>query len=147
MIFLQKFYSPNILAVASSLVGEDSLSHHVDPAIGVYIIDRYRHSCYWLFGCYWCLHHEQVYLLLVANGCYWLPNHLNTLLHCAQKIPIESNYSGTLIMPWSSSRGLRQTPKRQWENSSKCAPKGFAYPLWVQEPTSSGSNPAFPISS
>jgi hypothetical protein len=30
----QKFYSPNILAVASSLVGEDSLSHHVDPAIG-----------------------------------------------------------------------------------------------------------------
>ena len=30
----QKFYSPNILAVASSLVGEDSLSHHVDSAIG-----------------------------------------------------------------------------------------------------------------
>merc|ERR1711981_394858 len=38
-----KFYSPNILAVASSLVGEDSLSHHVDPAIGVYIIDRYTY--------------------------------------------------------------------------------------------------------
>jgi phosphatidylinositol glycan class K len=37
----EKFKSPNILAVASSLVGEDSLSHHVDPAIGVYIIDRY----------------------------------------------------------------------------------------------------------
>merc|ERR1712228_389615 len=32
-----------ILAVASSLVGEDSLSHHVDPAIGVYIIDRYTY--------------------------------------------------------------------------------------------------------
>ena len=29
-----KFYSPGILAVASSLVGEDSLSHHVDSAIG-----------------------------------------------------------------------------------------------------------------
>ncbi|KAG5669325.1 hypothetical protein PVAND_017213 [Polypedilum vanderplanki] len=39
----EKFYSPNILAVASSLVGEDSLSHHVDPAIGVYIIDRYTY--------------------------------------------------------------------------------------------------------
>lgn len=39
----QKFYSPNILAVASSAVGEDSLSHHVDPAIGVYIIDRYTY--------------------------------------------------------------------------------------------------------
>ena len=38
-----KFYSPNILSVASSLVGEDSLSHHVDPAIGVYIIDRYTY--------------------------------------------------------------------------------------------------------
>ncbi|KAH3798938.1 GPI-anchor transamidase-like [Dreissena polymorpha] len=38
-----KFYSPNILAVASSKVGEDSLSHHVDPAIGVYVIDRYTY--------------------------------------------------------------------------------------------------------
>ncbi|KAF2355867.1 Peptidase C13 legumain [Trinorchestia longiramus] len=37
----EHFYSPNILAIASSLVGEDSLSHHVDPAIGVYIIDRF----------------------------------------------------------------------------------------------------------
>ncbi|KAF9424813.1 hypothetical protein HW555_000114 [Spodoptera exigua] len=39
----EKFYSPNILATASSLVGEDSLSHHVDSAIGVYIIDRYTY--------------------------------------------------------------------------------------------------------
>lgn len=38
-----KFYTPNILAVASSLIGEDSLSHHVDPAIGVYVIDRYTY--------------------------------------------------------------------------------------------------------
>ncbi|XP_056010002.1 GPI-anchor transamidase-like [Ostrea edulis] len=39
----QKFYSPNILAIASSKVGEDSLSHHVDPSIGVYVIDRYTY--------------------------------------------------------------------------------------------------------
>ncbi|CAH1785751.1 unnamed protein product, partial [Owenia fusiformis] len=39
----QKFYSPNILSIASSKVGEDSLSHHVDPAIGVYIIDRFTY--------------------------------------------------------------------------------------------------------
>ena len=39
----QKFYSPNIIAIGSSLVGEDSLSHHVDPAIGVYISDRYTY--------------------------------------------------------------------------------------------------------
>ncbi|XP_074653921.1 GPI-anchor transamidase-like isoform X2 [Tubulanus polymorphus] len=39
----QHFYSPNILAVASSQVGEDSLSHHVDPALGVYVIDRYTY--------------------------------------------------------------------------------------------------------
>ncbi|XP_030753418.1 putative GPI-anchor transamidase [Sitophilus oryzae] len=39
----ERFYSPNILAVGSSMVGEDSLSHHVDPAIGVYIIDRYTY--------------------------------------------------------------------------------------------------------
>ncbi|XP_041370225.1 GPI-anchor transamidase-like [Gigantopelta aegis] len=40
---LQKFYSPNILGVASSKIGEDSLSHHVDPALGVYVIDRYTY--------------------------------------------------------------------------------------------------------
>ncbi|XP_039958414.1 putative GPI-anchor transamidase [Bactrocera tryoni] len=39
----EKFTSPNVLAVASSLVGEDSLSHHVDQSIGVYMIDRYTY--------------------------------------------------------------------------------------------------------
>lgn len=39
----QQFYSPNILGVGSSQVGEDSLSHHVDSSIGVYIIDRYTY--------------------------------------------------------------------------------------------------------
>ncbi|XP_018320138.1 putative GPI-anchor transamidase [Agrilus planipennis] len=39
----ERFYSPNIFAIASSLVGEDSLSHHVDSSIGVYIIDRYTY--------------------------------------------------------------------------------------------------------
>ncbi|ESN94937.1 hypothetical protein HELRODRAFT_115063 [Helobdella robusta] len=38
-----RFYSPNILATGSSHVGEDSLSHHTDPAIGVFIIDRYTY--------------------------------------------------------------------------------------------------------
>ncbi|UYV70753.1 PIGK [Cordylochernes scorpioides] len=39
----QLFYSPNILAVASSKAGEDSLSHHGDHSIGVYVIDRYTY--------------------------------------------------------------------------------------------------------
>ncbi|KAH7698969.1 GPI-anchor transamidase [Aphelenchoides avenae] len=39
----QRIYSPNVLATSSSLVGEDSLSHHVDRSIGVYIIDRYSY--------------------------------------------------------------------------------------------------------
>jgi len=39
----QEFYSPNIIAMGSSQVGEDSLSHHVDPNIGVYIIDRFTY--------------------------------------------------------------------------------------------------------
>ncbi|XP_071947451.1 putative GPI-anchor transamidase [Antedon mediterranea] len=37
------FYSPNLIGIGSSQVGEDSLSHHVDPAIGVYVIDRYTY--------------------------------------------------------------------------------------------------------
>ncbi|XP_043225858.1 putative GPI-anchor transamidase [Amphibalanus amphitrite] len=39
----EKFYSPNILAVASSQVGEDSLSHHLDSSLGVYVIDKYTY--------------------------------------------------------------------------------------------------------
>jgi len=39
----QKIYSPRVLATSSSLVGQDSLSHHVDRSIGVYIIDRYSY--------------------------------------------------------------------------------------------------------
>ncbi|XP_057292106.1 GPI-anchor transamidase-like [Hydractinia symbiolongicarpus] len=39
----QKCYSPNILAAASSRVGEDSLSHHDDPTLGVPVIDRWTY--------------------------------------------------------------------------------------------------------
>lgn len=36
-------YSPNIIGVGSSTVGEDSLSHHGDHEIGVYVIDRFTY--------------------------------------------------------------------------------------------------------
>lgn len=39
----ERFYSPNIMALASSQVGEDSLSHQPDPAIGVHLMDRYTY--------------------------------------------------------------------------------------------------------
>lgn len=39
----RRFYSPNILAVASSQVGEDSLSHHSDDKIGVHVIDSWTY--------------------------------------------------------------------------------------------------------
>lgn len=38
-----KFYSPNIIGIGSSKIGEDSLSHHGDSSIGVYVIDRYTY--------------------------------------------------------------------------------------------------------
>nr|XP_021380490.1 GPI-anchor transamidase [Lonchura striata domestica] len=37
----ERFYSPNIMALASSQVGEDSLSHQPDLEIGVHLMDRY----------------------------------------------------------------------------------------------------------
>nr|XP_020650364.1 GPI-anchor transamidase isoform X4 [Pogona vitticeps] len=37
----ERFYSPNIMALASSQVGEDSLSHQPDFGIGVHLMDRY----------------------------------------------------------------------------------------------------------
>ena len=40
----QKIYSPNVLAAASSKVGEDSLSHHDDATLGVPVIDRWTHN-------------------------------------------------------------------------------------------------------
>lgn len=39
----EKCYSPNILAAASARVGEDSLSHHDDPTLGVPVIDRWTY--------------------------------------------------------------------------------------------------------
>lgn len=39
----QRFYSPNVMAIGSSQVGEDSLSHHMDSSIGVFVIDRYTY--------------------------------------------------------------------------------------------------------
>ncbi|KAI6196620.1 putative GPI-anchor transamidase [Aphelenchoides besseyi] len=38
--------SPNVVSTSSSLVHEDSLSHHIDSAIGVYIIDRYAFNAH-----------------------------------------------------------------------------------------------------
>ncbi|KAJ3082533.1 glycosylphosphatidylinositol anchor biosynthesis [Quaeritorhiza haematococci] len=39
----KQIYSPNILAAASSLTGESSYSHHLDPDIGVAVIDRFTY--------------------------------------------------------------------------------------------------------
>lgn len=36
-------YSPNIIGIGSSKIGQDSLSHHGDSSIGVYVIDRYTY--------------------------------------------------------------------------------------------------------
>ncbi|KIY47881.1 hypothetical protein FISHEDRAFT_17449, partial [Fistulina hepatica ATCC 64428] len=38
-----KFYSPNILATGSSLLGENSYSHENDLSLGVAVIDSYTH--------------------------------------------------------------------------------------------------------
>jgi phosphatidylinositol glycan class K len=38
-----KFYSPNILAVGSSAVEENSYSHHADQDVGVAVIDRFTY--------------------------------------------------------------------------------------------------------
>lgn len=37
-------YSPNIIGIGSSKIGQDSLSHHGDSSIGVYVIDRYTYN-------------------------------------------------------------------------------------------------------
>lgn len=35
--------SPNVIGIGSSKIGQDSLSHHGDSSIGVYVIDRYTY--------------------------------------------------------------------------------------------------------
>ncbi|KAJ3150766.1 glycosylphosphatidylinositol anchor biosynthesis [Geranomyces michiganensis] len=39
----KQIYSPNILAAASALKGQNSYSHHLDPEIGVAVIDRFTY--------------------------------------------------------------------------------------------------------
>ena len=91
--FLQKFYSPNILSVASSLVGEDSLSHHVDPAIGVYIIDRYTLALL-VFGDidkYSDRHMPQIQVYIMKNALMSFIDWY--ILFYALKIFTEDNYT------------------------------------------------------
>lgn len=38
-----ELHSPNIIAIGSSKIGQDSLSHHGDSTIGVYVIDRFTY--------------------------------------------------------------------------------------------------------
>ena len=38
-----KLYSPNIVGIGSSKIGQDSLSHHGDSTIGVHVIDRFTY--------------------------------------------------------------------------------------------------------
>lgn len=38
-----KLISPNIIGLGSSKIGQDSLSHHGDSTIGVYVIDRFTY--------------------------------------------------------------------------------------------------------
>jgi len=38
-----RVYSPNILATGSSQTGQNSYSHHLDPELGVAVIDRYTY--------------------------------------------------------------------------------------------------------
>jgi len=38
---IRSAYSPGFVGFASSMVGEDSLSHHVDMGLGVYMVDRF----------------------------------------------------------------------------------------------------------
>lgn len=38
-----EFDSPNIIGMGSSKIGQDSLSHHGDSSIGVYVIDRFTY--------------------------------------------------------------------------------------------------------
>jgi len=39
----KRFYSPNILAIGSSRLGENSYSHHSDAKVGVAVIDRFTY--------------------------------------------------------------------------------------------------------
>ncbi|KAJ3099122.1 glycosylphosphatidylinositol anchor biosynthesis [Phlyctochytrium planicorne] len=39
----KQIYSPNVLGAASSMTGENSYSHHLDPEIGVAVIDRFTY--------------------------------------------------------------------------------------------------------
>lgn len=38
-----ELHSPNIIGIGSSKIGQDSLSHHGDSTIGVYVIDRFTY--------------------------------------------------------------------------------------------------------
>ncbi|VDL89198.1 unnamed protein product [Schistocephalus solidus] len=46
----KKIYSPNVITIGSSRIGEDSYSHHLDSTIGVYVADRYSYHALRFFN-------------------------------------------------------------------------------------------------
>lgn len=68
----EKFYSPNILAVASSLVGEDSLSvsnklilYFCNSVQTMLILSKHAIFTASCRSSHWCLHYRSIYLLCV----------------------------------------------------------------------------------
>ncbi|KAI3387021.1 hypothetical protein SNEBB_000290 [Seison nebaliae] len=119
-LYLQ-FYSPNVLAFTSSKVGEDSFSHHVDPTIGVYIIDRFTYFILQF------LQHVTISSKLTMQDlfdvchyrdCRSQANH-RTDLHPINpsKIPLLDFFSATRSIEWD--RSLKSIPSNNIDEMLK----------------------------
>uniref|UniRef100_A0A4W3I1A1 GPI-anchor transamidase n=1 Tax=Callorhinchus milii TaxID=7868 RepID=A0A4W3I1A1_CALMI len=119
----EKFYSPNIMALASSQIGEDSLSHQPDLAIGVHLMDRYT---YYLLKFLEDIHPasqnnmDDLFKVCPTSLCVSTPGHRTDLFQRDSWRVLITDFFGTIVL-------ILQKPKRkEWH-----PPDGFILGLWT----------------
>ncbi|XP_048395150.1 GPI-anchor transamidase [Stegostoma tigrinum] len=109
----EKFYSPNILALASSQIGEDSLSHQPDLAIGVHLMDRYT---YYLLEFLEDIHPasqnnmNDLFKVCPPSLCVSTPGHRTDLFQRDPKSVLITDFFGSVRKVEVTSDIIRLTP-------------------------------------
>ncbi|XP_054996198.1 GPI-anchor transamidase [Sorex araneus] len=141
----ERFYSPNIMALASSQVGEDSLSHQPDPAIGVHLMDRYT---------YYVLEFleeinpasqtnmNDLFQVCPKSLCVSTPGHRTDLFQRDPKNVLITDFFGSVrkveittetVSLQTDSRIMESSPKEDWMDEELIEPLKYAEQLPVAQ--------------
>uniref|UniRef100_A0A3Q2DYR7 GPI-anchor transamidase n=1 Tax=Cyprinodon variegatus TaxID=28743 RepID=A0A3Q2DYR7_CYPVA len=129
----ERFYSPNIMALASSQVGEDSLSHQPDLAIGVHLMDRYT---FYLLEFLEDIHPaskanmNDLFKVCPSSQCVSTPGHRTDLFQRDPGSVLITDFFGSVRKVEITTEAVNLTdPINITHSNPLCFPSSFALPL------------------